>query len=349
LHGPVNDSLNDYVRAILGMQHDAGKIDPGLGRYLDQLSRNESPDGARPITLDSFKLLWVLYMADPKPVYGKQIDFMNWLNGHLGPGTVRDDLIADFKMVYSPGVPDPEQDSRNMKVTGNTTFTEICDCFWFALDDSRVERYMAAREEIGAWQLDQFDPFARPGTEQEVQNRCQAGKLVKQAIATEHGAAVAEAVFTKVTQNKGRNLENGVTCRDLNLLYQELPRLRNRIDLTFRSGTTTFADIYKTFKLGPHGSGESDPVCYGLSRFHMYAQNPFPDDSGNADVKQGAAFVSAAALKRYGWDATTAALNNVHEQTGRDVREKVTRGDLELIQRELVMTETTSRKTRFAM
>jgi hypothetical protein len=106
LHGPVNDSLNDYVRAILGMQHDAGKIDPGLRPYLDQLSRNASRDGAQAITLDSFKLLWVLYMVDPKPVYGKQIDFMNWLNGHLGPGTVRDDLIPEdyFKMVCSPGV-----------------------------------------------------------------------------------------------------------------------------------------------------------------------------------------------------------------------------------------------------
>jgi hypothetical protein len=71
----------------------------------------------------------------------------------------------------------------------------------------------------------------------------------------------------------------------------------------------------------------------------MYAQNPFPDDSGNSDMREGASYVSIAAAKQYGWSATTAALNKVHEQTGRDVREKVTRGDLELIQRELVMQQ----------
>jgi hypothetical protein len=96
--GTVNPkSLWDYVRASLGMSHVKASIDPGLRPYLDQLSRNERTDGPQPpITLDSFKLLYVLYLADQKPGPADRFTretFMDWLNGQLAPQTVRDDLI----------------------------------------------------------------------------------------------------------------------------------------------------------------------------------------------------------------------------------------------------------------
>ena len=99
--GTVNkDSLENYVRATLGMPHDDAMIDSDLAPYLDELSRNESTDGAQPITRDSFVLLCILHLAGqvPGPAEYGQLSrhaFVGWLNEQLGPGTVRGDLIPD--------------------------------------------------------------------------------------------------------------------------------------------------------------------------------------------------------------------------------------------------------------
>jgi hypothetical protein len=97
---PVNEhSLQDYVRAILGMQHDETKIDTDLAPYLDELSKNESTFMAQPVTRSSFTLLCILYMADQVPRPGEYGEFsreafMNWLDQQLDSGTVREDQIA---------------------------------------------------------------------------------------------------------------------------------------------------------------------------------------------------------------------------------------------------------------
>jgi uncharacterized protein YjbI with pentapeptide repeats len=100
--GAVDErSLGDYVRASLGMKHDADKIDPGLRPYLDELSRSESSGWAQPpVTRDSFTLLCILHLADQKPVpvaHGEftRDAFMGWLERQLGPGTVGDETIPE--------------------------------------------------------------------------------------------------------------------------------------------------------------------------------------------------------------------------------------------------------------
>jgi hypothetical protein len=98
---PVDErSLKDYVRAVLGVQHDETKIDPNLAPYLDELSRNESTFWAQPVTRDSTTLLCILYLADQVPgsEYGQcnHDAFMDWLNWQLRPDTrARYDCIPD--------------------------------------------------------------------------------------------------------------------------------------------------------------------------------------------------------------------------------------------------------------
>lgn len=99
--GSVNeDSLEHYVRASLGMRHDAAEIDPGVAPYLDELSKNESAFEAEPVTASSFTLLCVLYMADQVPgsagygQFGREA-FMDWLEQQLTPAAVPDDCIPE--------------------------------------------------------------------------------------------------------------------------------------------------------------------------------------------------------------------------------------------------------------
>ena len=97
--GPVNvDSLEAYVRASLGMAHDATKIDLGLAPYLEELSKNEVADRAEPVTGSSFTLLCLLHVADQVPgsaQYGQfnQEAFMGWLERQLPTDAFRRDCI----------------------------------------------------------------------------------------------------------------------------------------------------------------------------------------------------------------------------------------------------------------
>jgi uncharacterized protein YjbI with pentapeptide repeats len=118
---PVNEhSLRDYVRASLGMEHDAARIDPGLAPYLDELSKAASTE-AEPVTESSFRLLCILYMADqvPGPAgYGhfSREAFMRWLNQKLRP-----DSMAPYDCI-------PESYFNKVQVRRNpeTGFTNRC-------------------------------------------------------------------------------------------------------------------------------------------------------------------------------------------------------------------------------
>jgi hypothetical protein len=94
---PLNkETLWDHVRATLGMDYVTANVDPGLARYLNELSKNE-PGQTKPITFESLALLAVLYTGDRPPLkagdYIRPEPFMEWLNEKLAPGTVRHDLI----------------------------------------------------------------------------------------------------------------------------------------------------------------------------------------------------------------------------------------------------------------
>jgi uncharacterized protein YjbI with pentapeptide repeats len=132
--GSVNkNSLEDYVRATLGMPHAADNIsrDGDLALYLDELSKNESTRGAQPVTRSSFTLLCVLYLADqvPGPLeYGRfsRDAFVGWLNGQLGPGTVGDDLIPE-RYFDSVAVVKPETRFPNLCAirSGDSGFVDV--------------------------------------------------------------------------------------------------------------------------------------------------------------------------------------------------------------------------------
>ncbi|MFL9989285.1 hypothetical protein [Paraburkholderia sediminicola] len=103
-------SLKNYVRAILGMsvadlQIDS-QVDPVLGWYLDELSKNTSTLFAQPVTRDSFILLCVLYTAREFPELREnqaldRSSFMTWLNSQLYPAGIRNECIPKtyFDMV----------------------------------------------------------------------------------------------------------------------------------------------------------------------------------------------------------------------------------------------------------
>jgi hypothetical protein len=112
-------SLKNYARAILGMRHDADKIDPTLAPYLAELSRNESMDWAPPVTRSSFTLLCILYVADQIPgpaAYGQfgREAFRDWLNRQLAAETVR----------YC--IPDIYFDEVQVRRNPHTGFTNRC-------------------------------------------------------------------------------------------------------------------------------------------------------------------------------------------------------------------------------
>jgi hypothetical protein len=143
---PVNkDSLEDYVRASLGMEHDETRIDPELAPHLDELSRNESTDwGSQPVTESSFTLLCVFHMADqvPGPAgYGQfsRQAFMDWLTAQLPPGTP------------IPYIPDSYFDGVQVGRNPETGFTDRCAVrFGPDLSQSVEVRALHSADLIGA-------------------------------------------------------------------------------------------------------------------------------------------------------------------------------------------------------
>ncbi|MFL9989218.1 pentapeptide repeat-containing protein, partial [Paraburkholderia sediminicola] len=103
---PINErSLREYVRAALGIEHDAERVDNAVGKYLDELSKNTSVSPytrswrAQPPTESSFRLLLVLFMAYQVPgtvaycTHDRKA-FTEWLNAYLDSAEqIREDWI----------------------------------------------------------------------------------------------------------------------------------------------------------------------------------------------------------------------------------------------------------------
>ena len=187
------------------------------------------------------------------------------------------------------------------------------------------------------------------GSGQEAQAKILARRkgveLVRQAMERQYGRDVAATALQKLRDTAKRAPDEGITRGDLELLRKELHRK-----------PTTFQQLYERHGPGLFGIGEGEYLhaeSAGQGLVRLYARAPLiPNGSGEKALaslrEESAKLVRRAMENEYGPYMAEAVFQKVRAKVsatvGRDLESDITRGDLELLHKELHRKRTTFKR-----